>query len=75
MEEFEEGSSTKKEQSPLRMSKDVLHRTPTRNRRQTVNDVDIAALLEGAEDWDWDDMLSPVRKKPVVCLFILLKMG
>ena len=30
-EEFEEGSSTKKEQSPLRMSKDVLHRTPTRN--------------------------------------------
>lgn len=30
---------------------------------------DIAALLEGAEDWDWDDMLSPVKKKPAVCHF------
>ncbi|EJD05682.1 Dna2-domain-containing protein [Fomitiporia mediterranea MF3/22] len=33
-------------------------------------DYDIAALLEGAEDWDWDDMLSPVRKKPAVRMAI-----
>lgn len=33
---------------------------------------DIAALLEGAENWDWDDILSPPRKKPKVCLVSLL---
>ncbi|KAJ7044139.1 Dna2-domain-containing protein [Mycena alexandri] len=34
----------------------------------TPGDVDMAALLEGAEDWDWSDMnsdfLSPVKKSP-----------
>ncbi|KAJ7505308.1 DNA replication factor Dna2-domain-containing protein [Mycena galericulata] len=34
----------------------------------TPGDVDMAALLEGAEDWDWSDMnsdfLSPAKKSP-----------
>ncbi|KAJ7784549.1 DNA replication factor Dna2-domain-containing protein [Mycena metata] len=34
----------------------------------TPGDIDMAALLEGAEDWDWSDMnsdfLSPVKKSP-----------
>ncbi|KAH9837999.1 Dna2-domain-containing protein [Rhodofomes roseus] len=35
--------------------------TPTRSANVfTAKDVDIAELMEGAEDWDWDDMNSDV---------------
>ncbi|KAJ7069715.1 Dna2-domain-containing protein [Mycena amicta] len=47
--------------------------TPTKNAKPNgksvaMEDVDMSALLEGAEDWDWSDMnadfLSPVKPKP-----------
>ncbi|KAJ7134639.1 Dna2-domain-containing protein [Mycena epipterygia] len=52
--------------------------TPTKPPRKAPNvqpkpvypgDVDMAALLDGAEDWDWSDMnsdfMSPVKKIPI----------
>lgn len=38
-----------------------LPRTPKKKRQ--AEDEDIAQLLEGAEDWDWNDMFSPQRIK------------
>ncbi|KAJ7761485.1 DNA replication factor Dna2-domain-containing protein [Mycena maculata] len=42
------------------------HKAPVATKPVTPVDVDMAALLEGAEDWDWSDMnsdfMSPVKK-------------
>ncbi|KAF7299539.1 DNA replication helicase [Mycena chlorophos] len=54
-------------------SSSTLPTTPTKSRvaaakpngnSVALEDVDMGQLLEGAEDWDWDDMLSPVKPKP-----------
>ncbi|KAJ7672725.1 DNA replication factor Dna2-domain-containing protein [Mycena rosella] len=43
-------------------------RTTAATKPLTPGDVDMSALLDGAEDWDWSDMnsdfLSPVKKSP-----------
>ncbi|KAJ6508771.1 DNA replication factor Dna2-domain-containing protein [Mycena sanguinolenta] len=42
--------------------------TAAKKKPLTPGDVDMAALLEGAEDWDWSDMnadfISPVKQRP-----------
>lgn len=52
---------------PIRTPK--KQKTPIRSKLFTAQDVDMAALMEGVEDWDWDDMdsdfLSPKKNKPV----------
>lgn len=56
----------------------VVPKTPVKAHR--IQDVNISQLMEGAEDWDWDDMnadfLSPKRlvspKKAVSCCSILI---
>lgn len=40
----------------------------TKEKENVTQAEDIAALLEGAETWDWDDLLTPPRKKIKVCL-------
>ncbi|KAF8123075.1 DNA replication factor Dna2-domain-containing protein [Mycena galopus ATCC 62051] len=44
------------------------HNTTAKQKPITPGDVDMAALLEGAEDWDWSDMnsdfISPAKKGP-----------
>lgn len=53
---------------------------PSPSKVFSAGDVDISALLEGAEDWDWDDMNSDLPtpkkaspRKPVkVCLNYIL---
>ena len=43
------------------------HDSPVVDTSLTAEDIDLDALLEGAEDWDWDnDISSPPRKKPVM---------
>ena len=39
----------------------------SKDKENAVQEEDIAALLEGAESWDWDDFLTPPRKKAKVC--------
>lgn len=54
-------------------TRNVRNYTPVKPKRETksplitkTEDVDMAALMEGAEDWDWDDMeadfLTPKKK-------------
>lgn len=46
--------------------------TPTKKKsRQShaFGEADLASLFEGAENWDWDEGLSPVRSKPSVSAF------
>ncbi|KAJ7644148.1 Dna2-domain-containing protein [Roridomyces roridus] len=61
---------------PARSCSHALPATPTKlsshkpaPKPLTPGDVDMTALLEGAEDWDWSDMhadfLSPVKKSPL----------
>src|SRR5436190_15514487 len=39
---------------------------PTAETSLTARDINLDLLLDGAEDWDWDnDISSPPRKKPV----------
>jgi DNA replication ATP-dependent helicase Dna2 len=51
-------------------SKQIRDATSTNNKRiqGAAVDEDITALLEGAENWVWDDVISPVKKKPKVCI-------
>ncbi|KAL5511792.1 DNA2 [Sanghuangporus vaninii] len=42
--------------------------TPTKKKLRpsdTLGEADLVTLFEGAENWDWDDGLSPVRKRPI----------
>ncbi|KAL5490161.1 DNA2 [Sanghuangporus weigelae] len=42
--------------------------TPTKKKSRpsdTLGGADLVALFEGAENWDWDDAFSPVRKRPI----------
>jgi DNA replication ATP-dependent helicase Dna2 len=64
-------SQPKKPLSKLKFSpKPLTSRAalPSPSKVFSAGDVDISALLEGAEDWDWDDMnsdlLTPKKDSP-----------
>ena len=57
--------------TPVKRENHAQPEKRTAEKENIFREEDIAALLEGAEDWDWDDILTPPRKKPKVCLVSL----